>query len=111
MRVPKRIAGRIERHLGETADDDLFAKAMTSICDGFPPACSQAFTCLHGGDCFAGRQDISAARAIEKAALSEEGGVKSLMLAAAHALRKGDVKAGAEILTFPGHAPEEGRCL
>lgn len=100
MSVPKRIAGLVERHLGEDADDELYAKAMTSICDGHPPACSLAHTCLQDGDCFAGRQDITAARAIEKAAAEQEGGVKSLMLAAAQAVRRGDVNCGAAVLPF-----------
>ena len=97
----KRIAGIVARHLGEDADDELYAKAMSHICDGYPPACSIAHTCLHDGDCFAGRQDIAAARAIEKAAASEQGGVRALMLSAARAVRKGQVTTGGEILSFP----------
>ncbi|AVA13833.1 hypothetical protein C3E99_08295 [Sphingopyxis sp. MG] len=92
----------MERHLGLEADDDLFAKAMVSICDGFPPDCSYAHTCLHDGDCFkSGNPALRAARVIEAMASRAEGSERVHILAAARWLRQDGASIGsAEVLPF-----------
>ena len=90
-RLSGRILDKVQRHLGENADDDLFAKAMTEFCEGFPPDCSHAFTCLHGGECFRGDPAIRAARVVSMAAAKHDGAVSAYLHAAAAAIRSGSI--------------------
>ena len=101
MTIPARIRSKVERHLGPDADDDLFAKAMTFICEGFPPDCSHAATCLHDGDCFAGEPSVAAARLIDGLARKHDGATQSYLFAAATAIRNGKISIRtADVLPF-----------
>lgn len=95
----RRIGDKVERHLGPDADDELFAIAMTKICDGFAPECSYHFTCLRDGDCFKSRPDIAAAKVIEAAAEKEVGAVRAHLLAAAHEIRAARIYRGAKVVS------------
>lgn len=106
----RRIADKVERHLGPDADDELFAIAMTKICDGFAPECSYHFTCLLGGDCFKSRPDIAAAKVIEAAAGKEVGAVRAYLLAAAHEIRAARIYRGAKVVShLPTPEPTDER--
>ena len=97
-RIRNALAERIEKHLGKNADDELYAKAMAHICEGYSPDCSYHHTCLHNGDCFdTSKPHINAAREIEKVAATKSGKVASYMLAAARELRSGGIYLGAHI--------------
>lgn len=101
MAVTARIRDKVQRHLGEDADDDLFAHAMTHICEGYPPACSAAFTCIYDGDCFKGDPAVAAARAIEGLAEKHDGTVRQYILSAARMVRNGGADiASAKVLPF-----------
>ena len=100
--IRKSLEAKIEKHLGCEADDGLFAYAMTHICEGYPPACSIAETCMHDGDCFdSSKPHINAARLIEKASDEKPLKVRQYMEAAARALRNGDIYLGASVHEFP----------
>ena len=98
----KRIVGIIERHLGPDASDELYAKCMTSICEGYSPDCSYHHTCMHDGDCFRPDYNLQAARLIDGLARKENNpGIKQYLTKASAAIRDGTIKVGTDPLQFP----------
>lgn len=84
----RRIEDKVARHLGPDADDELYAIAMTKICDGFPPDCSYHQTCLQDGDCFKPCANREAAKMVEALAKQEtRDSVRILLRRAAAAIR------------------------
>lgn len=98
-KIPTAIERRIERYLGPDADDDLFAKCMADICQGYGPDCSYHHTCMHGGDCFDGKPRTKAAKLLS-GLKGETPKVEAILRAVERDVRDGKYDQDATVLKF-----------